>query len=106
MSMREDARRNLELAGLFDKDSDYDGMLGEAVMKLVNTHLDEGHSGMSHVYTLHLFNKVIKGHALTAKFWDERRKSLEEFAMREMGEPWKPEILEEMLGPRPKESKP
>lgn len=101
MGVRNDARKNLEMAGLFDKDSDYGGMLGEAVMKLVDVHCDEGHSGMSHEYTLHLFNKVIKGHALTAKYWDFKKQELEKFAMQNMGEPWKPEILEEMLGPRP-----
>ena len=102
MSVREDAKRNLELAGLFDKDSDYDGMLGEAVMKLVNTHLDEGHSGMSHEYTLMLFNKVIKGQALTTKYWDEKKAELEKFAAENMGEPWKPELILEMIGERPK----
>ena len=102
MSVREDAKRNLELAGLFDKDSDYGGMLGEAVMKLVNTHLDEGHSGMSHECTLMLFNKVIKGQALTAKYWDEKKAELEKFAAENMGEPWKPELILEMIGERPK----
>lgn len=67
MSVREDAKLNLEMAGLFKDDSDYNGMIGHAVMKLVNTHLDEGHSGMSHEIALHLFNKVIKGEALTAE---------------------------------------
>ena len=104
MSVREDAKRNLELAGLFDKDSDYGGMLGEAVMKLVDCHLDEGHSGMSHSYVLHLFNQVINGQSLTAKYYDEKKKQLEEFAMREMGEPWKSELLEEMIGKRPEDS--
>ena len=101
MSVREDAKRNLELAGLFSKESDYNGMIGEAVMKLVNTHLDEGHSGMSHEVALLVFNKVIKGQALTTEYWDEKKKALDDFAMREMGEPWKPELLEEMIGPRP-----
>lgn len=101
MSIREEAKRNLELAGLFDKDSDYGGMIGDAVMKLVNCHLDEGHSGFSHELTLHIFNKVIKGHALTAKYWDERKVFMEKFSEENMGEPWKPEILKEMLGERP-----
>ena len=103
MSVREEARENLEMAGLFDKNSDYEGMLGHAVMKLVDVHLDEGHSGMSHELALHLFNKVIRGHALTAKYWDKRKLELEQFAQENMGEPWKPELLEEMIGPRPKD---
>ena len=101
MSVREDAKRNLELAGLFKEDSDYGGMLGKAVMKLVETHLDEGHSGMSHEITLAVFNKVIKNHALTLEFYEEQKKKMEEFAMKEMGEPWKEHLLEEILGPKP-----
>lgn len=101
MSLRQDAEENLRMAGLFDKDSDYNGMLGEAVMKLVNTHLDEGHSGMSHEYVLMLFNRVIKGHALTAAYWDKRKAELDKFAAENMGEPWKPELIEEMIGKRP-----
>ena len=103
MSIREEAKRNLEMAGFFSKDSDYGGMLGEAVMKLVNTHFDEGHSGFSHEYALHLFNKVVRGHALTAAYWDLRKEEMNKFAMENMGEPWKQELLEEMIGKRPDE---
>ncbi len=42
MSERENAKKNLEMAGLLDKDSDYGGMIGEAVLKLIDTHFDEG----------------------------------------------------------------
>lgn len=101
MSVRNDAKLNLEMAGLFDKDSDYGGMIGAAVMKLINTHFDEGHSGMSHELTLHIFNKVVRGHALTAKFWDKQKADLDLFAKENMGEPWKDELIEEMIGKRP-----
>lgn len=101
MSVREDAKLNLEMAGLFNKDSDYGGMIGEAVMKLVNTHLDEGHSGFSHSLALHIFNKVIKGEALTTKYYDMKKAELEKFAQENMGAPWKTEIMEEMIGKRP-----
>lgn len=101
MSVREDAKQNLEMAGLFKKDSDYGGMIGEAVMKLVNTHLDEGHSGMSHKLALHLFNKVINGQALTKEYWDLKKSELDKFAQENMGEPWKEELILEMIGPRP-----
>lgn len=102
MNTREYAKKNLELAGLFDKDSDYGGMLGEAVIKLINTHFDEGHSGMSHEYTLYLFNKVVRGHALTKEYWDLRKAELDKFAEENMGEPWKHELVVEMIGERPK----
>ena len=101
MSVREDARKNLEMAGFFDKDSDYNGMLGEAVMRLVDTHFDEGHSGFSHEYALMLFNKVVRGQALTAEYWDMKKAELDKFAEENMGEPWKPELIKEMIGERP-----
>lgn len=101
MCERENAKKNLEMAGLFDKDSDYNGMLGEAIMRLVDTHFNEGHSGMSHQLCVHLFNKVIQGKALTAEYWDMRKAELDKFAQENMGDPWKPEMIEEMIGTRP-----
>lgn len=101
MSMREDAKKNLEMAGLFDKDSDYDGMIGEAVMRLVDCHFNEGHSGMSHSLALHVFNKVVNGHALTMKYWDMKKEELDKFAKENMGEPWRDDLITEMIGNRP-----
>jgi len=101
MSIRDDAQKNLELAGLFDKDSDYNGEIAHAVMRLVNCHLGEGHSGMSHEYALMLFNKVIRNQALTKKFWDMKKAELDKFAEENMGEPWNQELIEEMIGKRP-----
>lgn len=59
------AQRELELAGLFDEGSDYDGMLGPCVMKLVRAHSGNGHSGGSHWATIEIFNKVINYKTLT-----------------------------------------
>ena len=53
------AEHELRLAGIFDKDADYDGMLGEAVMDLVRAHCKRGHSGGSHQRVLELFNIVV-----------------------------------------------
>jgi hypothetical protein len=53
------AEAELRRAGLFDKDSDYGGMLGEAVMALVRTHSEQGHSGQSHAMTVAIFNRVV-----------------------------------------------
>jgi hypothetical protein len=47
MSLTEHAKSELELAGLFDKDSDYDGMIGEAVMELMEVFSKQEHSGYS-----------------------------------------------------------
>lgn len=59
------AEQELRRAGLYDKDSDYGGMLAHAVMKLVKAHVREGHSGMSHAVTLELFNRVANYKTLT-----------------------------------------
>ena len=55
----------MRLAGLYDKDADYDGLIPDAVMALVKTHSEQGHSGMSSAITLEIFNKVINFKALT-----------------------------------------
>ena len=55
----EHAKRELELAGFFDKDSDYDAALGEDVLELVKVFAKQGHSGGSAPVTLNLFNVLI-----------------------------------------------
>jgi len=47
MNSRIFARKWLEQNGLFDKDSDYGGWLGEAVMEVVELVAKQGHSGGS-----------------------------------------------------------
>lgn len=50
------AKRELELAGLFDKDSDYNGMLGDAVLELMKVFSKQGHSGYSASMVTELFS--------------------------------------------------
>lgn len=52
------AEEELKLAGLFDADSDYDGMLGKAVLDLVKVFSKQEHSGFSAHQTLKLFSIV------------------------------------------------
>jgi len=59
------SRRELKLAGLFDKDSDYDGMLGDAVMELMEVFAKQGHSGFSAALTRELFSKLADWKNLT-----------------------------------------
>lgn len=59
------AEEELKLSGLFDKGSDYDGMIGEAVLELVKTFSKQGHSGFSAQWTLQLFNQVANFKNLT-----------------------------------------
>jgi len=59
------AERELKLAGLFDKDSDYNGMLGDAVMELMKVFSNQGHSGMSASMVSSLFDKLSRFKQLT-----------------------------------------
>jgi len=65
MSLVAFAKRELELAGLFGEDSDYGGMLGNAVLKMVEQFADEGHSGMSAGLAVSIFQKVARFEPLT-----------------------------------------
>jgi len=60
MSLKKYAKNELELAGLFGKDSDYEGMIGKAVMELIEVFAKQGHSGNSAMTTLHIFDKVAR----------------------------------------------
>lgn len=59
------AERELRLAGLFDKDSDYEGILGQAVLELVKVFASQGHSGFSAGQTIRLFEQLASYRALT-----------------------------------------
>lgn len=58
MSLTGHAEFELRKSGLFDKDSDYEGMLGEAAIELVKVFAAQGHSGMSASMVLRIFGKV------------------------------------------------
>lgn len=59
------ANKELRVAGLFDKDSDYGGMLGHAVMRLLKIHVKEGHSGFSNSMAVDIFRRLALGEVLT-----------------------------------------
>lgn len=63
--IKEHAKKELELAGLFDKDSDYGGMVGKAVLDLCKCFSGQGHSGFSASMVLELFNILGKYKTLT-----------------------------------------
>lgn len=59
------AQDELWRAGFFDPDSDYDGMIGVAVMGLIDTVANQGHSGTSINYVVAIFNQLVQFKALT-----------------------------------------
>ncbi len=63
--LKEHAEQELRLAGLFDEDSDYGGMLAEAVVELMEVFAGQGHSGFSAMMTLDLFNRLGQYQTLT-----------------------------------------
>lgn len=65
MSLVQHAERELRKAGLFDKDADYGGMLGDGVLELVKVFAEQGHSGMSAGLAIHLFATVANYRTLT-----------------------------------------
>jgi hypothetical protein len=60
------ARDELNRARMFDSEGDfYDGMLGEAVMELIQLFAKQGHSGMSGSIAIHLFTELANFNPLT-----------------------------------------
>lgn len=77
MSLVQHAQRELELAGLFDKNSDYDGGIAKAVMQLMRVFAKQGHSGFSAHQTLLIFLKLSNFENLTPitsnpEDWEDR----------------------------------
>ncbi len=65
MSIVTFARTELERAGYFDADSDYGGMIGPAVLKMVEEFAEEGHSGFSAALASRLFTRLVAFKPLT-----------------------------------------
>lgn len=59
MGLVDHAQTELQMMGLFDKEGDfYEGMTGKAVMELIETFAEQGHSGMSAGIVADLFYKL------------------------------------------------
>lgn len=58
-TLHDHAERELRAAGFYEPDSDYGGMLPEAVLELVDVFSKQGHSGMSASIVRQLFNTLI-----------------------------------------------
>jgi hypothetical protein len=59
------AENELRRAGLFDRGSDYDGMIGKEVLKLCKAFSGAGHSGLSAAMTASIFGRLAHWKVLT-----------------------------------------
>lgn len=59
------ARSELQAAGHFDDDGFYGGALGKAVLELIKSFCDQGHSGMSAHFAMALFDRLARYLPLT-----------------------------------------
>lgn len=64
-SLIQHAERELKLAGLDQPDADYGGMLAPAVMELITTFSDQGHSGQSAMIVATLFARLVQWRPLS-----------------------------------------
>lgn len=65
MSLVTYAQDELQRAGWFDEDSDYVGMVGPAVIEMMEQFAKEGHSGYSAHLVLHIFERLASFRPLT-----------------------------------------
>lgn len=64
-SLLQHAKAELRAAGLFDPDADFDGLVAQNVVALMETFVAAGHSGTSGEFTVALFRKLARGIAIT-----------------------------------------
>jgi len=59
------AEKELMLAGMFDKDADYNGALAPQILKVVKVFSKSGHSGASAAITIGILEKLLRFQTLT-----------------------------------------
>jgi len=59
------AKRELELAGMFDKDADYNGELAPTILEVVDKFSSYGHSGGSAMISIQILEKLLRWENLT-----------------------------------------
>lgn len=65
MSLLNFAKRELNIAGMHDEDSDYEGATGKDVLALIELFANQGHSEGSAMLVLDMFNKLARFKPLT-----------------------------------------
>lgn len=86
MNYNQFAKEYLEDVGAYDKDGNYGGMLGGAIMKLVEAFSGEGHSGMSAHITNEAFYDLNNAYSSTGKYKEKRSKIWDRFWLSEEGQ--------------------
>lgn len=66
MNLVEYAENELRLAGMYDEDSNYNGMIAKAVVEIVAVFAKQGHSGGSASVVIPVLNKLLQYEPLTA----------------------------------------
>jgi len=66
MNPVEYARKELELAGLFDEDSDYGGTLGSDAVEIVEKFAAQGHSGFGAEMLTQILERLLRFRPLTS----------------------------------------
>lgn len=59
-NLRQHAEMELQMTGFLSKDSDYNGMIGEAVLELIDKLAEQQHSGASAGIVVSLFEKLAR----------------------------------------------
>ena len=59
------AKRELEMAGLMDKDADYGGMLGSSALDIIRLMASQGHSGHSAAMLTDIVGRLMRYDILT-----------------------------------------
>ena len=67
MNLLERTKEQVKAKGLLDKDSDYGGALGKAIIELMEVFCKQGHSGASAGFVLEAFHKL----AIYNRFFSE-----------------------------------
>ena len=86
MNLVEHAKMELQIAGLLDENSEYGGMIGEAVIELIEVFSKQGHSGASAPIVINLFKKLVKFEPLEAITGKDEEWAL--VGTKENGSPW------------------
>lgn len=79
MNYKEFAKKYLDYVGAFDKDSSYGGMLGDAIMALVEAHSAQGHSGNSAQIVNEAFFDLNNAYSGSRGYAKKRSKIWDEF---------------------------